>query len=150
MCSIENDSYQDRQTIRHDSKWIFLDQERTLEEHQHAQELNAYRRLHQRPENAREWDLNDPNRWKSQPPARISDQDPRLGPSSGQIFAGEDLRAPSRKKAQQEQMRNALHLQVMRMWIRGYMGMQISFRIKRKWPRMNKSVLSTGYMIVNR
>ena len=99
--------------IRHDSKWIFLDQERIHAEHQQAQELNTYRRLHQKPEDAREWDLNDPNRWKSQPPARISDADPRLGLSSGQVFAGEDLRATFRKKAQQEQMRNALHLQVM-------------------------------------
>jgi hypothetical protein len=104
--------YLDREMIRNDLKEIFLQQEKLSRERQNAQELNDYRHLYQKPENAREWDLNDPNRWKHLTPTRISDDDPRLGPSSGQIFAGEDLQASTRKKAQQEQLKKYFDLQV--------------------------------------
>jgi hypothetical protein len=99
--------------IRNDFKQIFVQEKEFSQQRQNNEKLNEYRRLYQRPENAREWDLNDPNRWKYRTPARISDDDDsRLGPSSGQIFTGEDLQASTRKKAQQEQLKNYFDVQV--------------------------------------
>lgn len=40
----------------------------------------------QRPEDRREFDLNDPNWKKKEIPARASDDDPRCGPSSAQKY----------------------------------------------------------------
>jgi hypothetical protein len=51
------------------------------------------------------WPLNDPKRVLKAPPARVGDDDPRLGPSSAQVFAGEDVMFPARKALQQAQMR---------------------------------------------
>jgi hypothetical protein len=98
--------------IRNDSKQLFLHEEELSQQQQTAQELNNYRRLYQKPEDAREWDLNDPNRWKYSTPSRINDDDSRLGPSSGQIFSGEDLQALTRKKIQQEQLKQYFDMQV--------------------------------------
>ena len=98
--------------IHNNLKFILLKQEEIYRQRQSAQELNNYRRLYQRSEDAREWDLNNPNRLKGLMPIRISDDDPRLGPSSGQIFAGEDLQASVRKKLQQEQLKNYFDIQV--------------------------------------
>jgi hypothetical protein len=98
--------------IRNDFKQILLQEEEFAQQRQKAEKLNEYRRLYQKPENAREWDLNDRNQWKYLTPTRISDDDPRLGPSSGQIFTGEDLQASTRKKAQQEQLKIYFDVQV--------------------------------------
>jgi len=54
----------------------------------------------------REWDLNDPKRLKKELPPRVGDNDPRCGPSSLQVFAGEDLRKGDREKMQEMQMRD--------------------------------------------
>ena len=102
----------DREMIRNDLNVVFREQEQLDEERQYARYLNAYRQSHQRMEDSREWDLNNPNQWKLIGPTRIGDDDPRLGPSSAQIFAGEDLRATARKRAQQEQMKGYYQLQV--------------------------------------
>ncbi|KAF5829712.1 RIB43A-domain-containing protein [Dunaliella salina] len=51
----------------------------------------------------REWDLNRPDAKVIDEPARLGDDDPRLGPSSMQRFDGEDLSAGSRKQMQLEQ-----------------------------------------------
>jgi hypothetical protein len=67
--------------------------------------LNDYRKTFQRKEDTREFDLNDPDSLKNDKPARISDDDPRLGVSSLQKFSGEDLNSKGRKKLQQEQTR---------------------------------------------
>ena len=99
--------------IRNDLKAVFREQEELDQERRYARYLNAYRQSQQKIEDSREWDLNNPNRWKLTGPARVSDDDPRLGPSAAQIFDGEDLRAMARKRAQQEQMRNYYQLQVL-------------------------------------
>ncbi|XP_072175585.1 RIB43A-like with coiled-coils protein 2 [Diadema setosum] len=67
--------------------------------------LNEFRDLHQQPEGRREWDLYDPEAKKKDKPARVSDDDPRCGPSSIQKFDGEDLGGKERKKLMEEQMR---------------------------------------------
>lgn len=41
---------------------------------------------YQKPEDRREFDLNDPQRFKKLLPARLHDEDPRLGPSSAQKY----------------------------------------------------------------
>lgn len=68
-------------------------------------ELVDFRYEHQRPEDTREWDLNDPDYLKKDQPARVSDDDPRCGLSSLQKFLGEDLNSKARNKLQQEQLR---------------------------------------------
>ncbi|EDO27826.1 predicted protein, partial [Nematostella vectensis] len=45
-------------------------------------EVNTFRQEHQRPEDTREWELNDPDCLKKDKPARVSDDDPRCGISS--------------------------------------------------------------------
>jgi hypothetical protein len=49
-------------------------------------------------------DLNDKHRLQRQGLTRNGDDDPRLGPSSAQVFAGEDLFASERRKLQHTQM----------------------------------------------
>lgn len=46
----------------------------------------------------REWDLNRPDHVKIDSPARIGDEDPRLGVSSLQKFDGEDLSVRGRAR----------------------------------------------------
>lgn len=46
-----------------------------------------------------EWDLNDPDALKKEKPARVGDDDPRCGPSSMQMFDGEDLHKSDREAA---------------------------------------------------
>lgn len=49
---------------------------------------------------AREFDLNDPQAKKKSLPSRVGDDDPRCGPSSMQQFSGEDLNKPERVRQQ--------------------------------------------------
>ncbi|XP_033109597.1 RIB43A-like with coiled-coils protein 2 [Anneissia japonica] len=67
--------------------------------------LVEFRKLHQQPDAAREWDLNDPDAKKKDKPARVHDDDPRCGISSIQKFDGEDLNSEARQKLMKEQMR---------------------------------------------
>ena len=85
------------------------------------QEVTQYRKEYQRPEDRREFDLNDPDYMKKDKPARVStlqaaivlvflyhqtsDIDPGCTVSGAQIFQGEDLSLEERKQLQQEQMR---------------------------------------------
>lgn len=47
-----------------------------------AQNLEEYRKNHQRYEDRREFDLNDVNILKKTYPLRLHDEDPRCGPAS--------------------------------------------------------------------
>ena len=51
------------------------------------------------------WDLNDPKHVLKSMPARVGLDDPRLGPSSIQVFSGEDPLAVERKAIQSAQFR---------------------------------------------
>ena len=51
------------------------------------------------------WDLNDPKRVLKSRPAREGLDDPRLGPCSAQVFAGEDPLAAERKELQKAQFK---------------------------------------------
>ncbi|XP_018561573.1 RIB43A-like with coiled-coils protein 2 [Anoplophora glabripennis] len=76
-------------------------------------EVDNYRKNYQRPEDRREFDLNDPNYIKKQLPARLHDDDPRLGLSSAQKFEGEDKQGEERAKIQRDEFRAWLDQQVM-------------------------------------
>ncbi|KAJ8915631.1 hypothetical protein NQ315_003415 [Exocentrus adspersus] len=76
------------------------------------EEINNYRKNYQKPEDRREFDLNDPNYIKKQLPARLHDDDPRLGPSSAQKFEGEDYQSEQRAKVQREEIRAWLDQQI--------------------------------------
>lgn len=85
------------------------------EEHQQkkhlCQDLVEFREREQQPSMRREWDIHDPEAVRKGQPARVSDDDPRCGPSSMQCFSGEDLNAIARQKLQKEQNKHALEEQ---------------------------------------
>lgn len=68
-----------------------------------------FRNTHQRPENGREFDLNDPNSLKNEQPiparAPGEDADSRLGVSACQYFEGEDMLNQQRDALQKQQQR---------------------------------------------
>ncbi|KAG1662676.1 hypothetical protein FOA52_014602 [Chlamydomonas sp. UWO 241] len=80
-----------------------LHQEGERQRRQRAEDLNSFRNTNQLTHTRKDWDLNRPDGKVIDGPARVGDDDPRLGPSSMQTFAGEDLSAGDRKKAQMEQ-----------------------------------------------
>lgn len=77
------------------------------EEQQRKRQLNQavveFWEQYQQPSSRREWDLHDPEAVRKGQAARMSDDDPRCGPSSMQHFVGEDLNAPAKRKWQKEQ-----------------------------------------------
>ncbi|XP_063366395.1 RIB43A-like with coiled-coils protein 2 [Cydia amplana] len=72
-------------------------------------EIDNYRTLYQRPQDRREFDLNDPDVLKKQLPPRASDV---IGMSSAQKFEGEDLEYEERKKIMAVQKNSWLEQQV--------------------------------------
>ncbi|XP_061469987.1 RIB43A-like with coiled-coils protein 1 [Rhineura floridana] len=85
------------------------------EERQRKRQLNQavvdFREWEQQPSMSREWDIHDPEAVRKGHPARVSDDDPRCGPSSMQRFTGEDLNALARQKLHKEQNKRALEEQ---------------------------------------
>lgn len=68
----------------------------------------------------REWDLNDPDTLKKDRPAREGDDDPRCGPSSMQMFDGEDLHKAEREARLLQEVcgRDAwARLPLLRLWV---------------------------------
>jgi len=70
-----------------------------------------FRATQQLSQTRREFDLNDPDGLKKSLPARVGDGDERLGPSSLQLFHGEDLASADRKRQQAEQQKQWLQEQ---------------------------------------
>ena len=89
---------------RNDKTAVLLERRQKMDQRELKRALNEFRLLHQQPSSRREFDLNDPDAKKKDRPARISDDDPRCGPSSLQKFVGEDLTKKSREMFQREQM----------------------------------------------
>ncbi|EDS31217.1 protofilament ribbon protein [Culex quinquefasciatus] len=75
-------------------------------------EENRFRRLYQRPEQSRDFDLFDPDGLKKALPARVGDDDPRLSVSGAQKFDGEDLTERERRRLQMQQQRSWLEQQI--------------------------------------
>ncbi|CAH1174094.1 unnamed protein product [Phaedon cochleariae] len=91
---------------------VALEQKEKEERWRVQQEINNFRKNYQKPEDRREFDLNDPELIKKQLPSRIRDDDPRLGISSAQKFEGEDLSSEQRAKVQNEEIRSWLDQQM--------------------------------------
>ncbi|KAI8896834.1 RIB43A-domain-containing protein [Globomyces pollinis-pini] len=68
-------------------------------------DMNDFRKQNQQPYQRRDFDLYDPAALKNDFPARVTDEDPRIGVSSLQRFEGEDLAVWKREDHQKEQMR---------------------------------------------
>lgn len=98
--------------IRNDKISFLLQKRQEHDERELNRAMNEFRALHQQPDGRREWDLQDPDFLKKDKPARVCDDDPRCGPASLQKFDGEDLNGQSRKKYQQEQIREWTHQQM--------------------------------------
>uniref|UniRef100_A0A8C6YH05 RIB43A-like with coiled-coils protein 1 n=1 Tax=Naja naja TaxID=35670 RepID=A0A8C6YH05_NAJNA len=88
-----------------------LEEEEHQRKKQLCQDLVEFRDREQQPSMRREWDIHDPEAVRKGHPARVSDHDPRCGPSSMQCFAGEDLNSVVRQKLQKEHNKLALEEQ---------------------------------------
>jgi len=94
-----------KDAMRNDKIAEMLEQRKTHDVAELSKALDEFRLLHQQPNGRREFDLYDPEYLKKDKPARVSDDDPRCGPSSIQKFDGEDLNNKARTKFQHEQLR---------------------------------------------
>ncbi|KAJ3186343.1 Protein Tax-1 [Gaertneriomyces sp. JEL0708] len=81
-----------------------LDLEAAERQRAHAKALNDFRNQHQKPNQRRDYDLYNPTALKNDKPARVGDEDERIGVSSLQRFEGEDLANEERRRLQKRQM----------------------------------------------
>ncbi|XP_044748873.1 RIB43A-like with coiled-coils protein 2 [Coccinella septempunctata] len=102
----------DLQMVKNDEIALAYERKEKQERAKLLQEINSFRQVYQRFEDRREFDINDPNAIKKDIPARIHDDDPRLGPSSAQKFEGEDLVSGQRLRIQREQIKAWLDQQM--------------------------------------
>ncbi|XP_013148788.1 PREDICTED: RIB43A-like with coiled-coils protein 2 [Papilio polytes] len=100
-----------QQMIKDSNLAVVLEAREREERRRIGLEINEYRYRYQRPEDRREYDLNDPEVLKKQLPPRASDDNP-VGLSSAQKFEGEDLNYEERKKIMAEQKNAWLEQQV--------------------------------------
>uniref|UniRef100_A0A8D2JAB4 RIB43A-like with coiled-coils protein 1 n=1 Tax=Varanus komodoensis TaxID=61221 RepID=A0A8D2JAB4_VARKO len=97
--------------VQYDKIAQMLEEEERQRKRQLEQAVVKFREEKQQPSMSREWDIHDPEVVRKGSPARVSDDDPRCGPSSMQRFGGEDLQAPARHKLQKEQNKRVLEEQ---------------------------------------
>ncbi|XP_045480184.1 RIB43A-like with coiled-coils protein 2 [Harmonia axyridis] len=102
----------DQQMVKNDEIALAYERKEKQERAKLLQEINSFRKVYQRFEDRREFDINDPQGIKKDIPARIHDDDPRLGPSSAQKFEGEDLVSAQRLRIQREQIKSWLDQQM--------------------------------------
>ncbi|GJQ77351.1 hypothetical protein Trydic_g20761 [Trypoxylus dichotomus] len=107
------EDYYASQLQQHDEISIALEAKEKEERRKVQQEINEFRKIYQKPEDRREFDLNDPNLFKKSVPPRLRDDDPRCGPSSAQKFEGEDLSSEERLKVQRDQLKSWLDQQML-------------------------------------
>ncbi|CAH8450110.1 unnamed protein product [Dicrocoelium dendriticum] len=108
---LRNDAYA-ADAVRNDKIACILEKRQEKDKYEINRSLNDFRSLHQQPESRREFDLYDPDALKKDRPARISDDDPRCGVSSMQMFDGEDLNGKARNQYQREQMQDWFERQI--------------------------------------
>ncbi|GAB1863433.1 RIB43A-like with coiled-coils protein 1 [Camponotus japonicus] len=95
----------DEALIRNSELAVHLERQQEEERRRVNKEIEHFRRVHQRVEDCRDYDLYDPETLKKSLPSRVDDDDPSLGPASAQKFEGEDRNLRERLKVQREQMR---------------------------------------------
>lgn len=108
----ERNAFYDRQALLMDKHACALQQEVNQVRSRREKELVEYRAAFQKREAGRDYDLCDPKCVTGDIPGRVADDDPRNGPSSLQRFAGEDLDASNRRRAQQKQLQDWCQQQV--------------------------------------
>lgn len=82
-----------------------LEEEQLRQKQQWDLQVDKFRKQNQQPCQRREWYLNDPQVLRKDKLPRASAEDPSATVSGLQKFAGEDLKAKERVKAQHEQVR---------------------------------------------
>ncbi|XP_046836004.1 RIB43A-like with coiled-coils protein 2 isoform X1 [Vespa crabro] len=95
----------DESLVRSSKIALQLEKEQAEEKRRINEEIEAFRRLHQRREDRRDYDLYDPDALKTSLPCRVSDDDPRLGLASAQKFEGEDYNFREQDRMKKEEMR---------------------------------------------
>ncbi|KAJ2945238.1 hypothetical protein O0L34_g9309 [Tuta absoluta] len=100
-----------KQMIKDSEVALVLEAREKQERQRIGAEIDIFRQKYQRPQDRREFDLNDPDVLKKQLPPRASDGDP-VGLSSAQRFEGEDLNYEERKKLMAMQKSSWLEQQV--------------------------------------
>nr|XP_056707806.1 RIB43A-like with coiled-coils protein 1 [Euleptes europaea] len=103
----------DADRIQSDKIAQMLEDEEQQRKRRLNQALVEFHQQKQQPSTRREWDINNPTALHKELPARVSDDDPRCGPSSMQRFAGESFSGPARQKLLKEQNRRDLEEQRM-------------------------------------
>ncbi|XP_037976559.2 RIB43A-like with coiled-coils protein 2 [Plutella xylostella] len=100
-----------QQMIKDSNLAVVLEAREMEERRRIGLEIDEYRVRYQRPEDRREFDLNDPDALKKQLPPRAGDDMP-VGLSSAQKFEGEDLNYEERRKLMAEQRNSWLQQQM--------------------------------------
>nr|XP_060619217.1 RIB43A-like with coiled-coils protein 1 [Anolis sagrei ordinatus] len=98
----QRDEAFDAYRVQYDKIAQMLEEEECQRRKQLNQAMVGFWEREQQPFMRREWDIHDPDAARKDFPARVSDDDPRCGPSSMQRFAGEDLNAQAKNKLQKE------------------------------------------------
>lgn len=101
----ERELIHDKERMLLEQQINYLEQERLRCEREKGRDLLNFRATMQTKPQGREYDLNDPNALRTDEPARMGDDDPRLSVSGLQKFHGEDLSYGHRVKMQQAQLR---------------------------------------------
>ncbi|KAL2914447.1 hypothetical protein HK105_206014 [Polyrhizophydium stewartii] len=99
-----NDAMDHTSKINNEILQLMDDQVAQARRHK-MQQMNEFRRDFQQPFQRRDFDLYDPKALEKDLPARIDDEDERIGVSSLQRFEGEDLAVEGRIRLQKEQMK---------------------------------------------
>lgn len=107
----DEDDYHDRYRLISDQVAQVCETIRSEATRERQKAVMAYSMDNCRKETRREFHLSDPNLIKSERPTRESDDDPRLGPSSVQVFEGEDFKTKQRKEEIGASMREWLAYQ---------------------------------------
>ena len=97
-----------------------LDQQVQEARRERLYEISQFRKAEQGLSKGRDFDLYDKASLRKQEPIRKGDFDPRLGPSSGQQFDGDDLGHQNREMLQKTQMKvwhqeQAYHKEMLRL-----------------------------------
>ncbi|KAG7198610.1 hypothetical protein KM043_005971 [Ampulex compressa] len=95
----------DEALIRSSNLAVVLEKQQEEERRRINEEVESFRRIYQRAEDRRDFDLYDPEALKKSLPPRLEDDDPRVGLASAQKFEGEDCDLKDRLRLQKEQMR---------------------------------------------
>jgi len=99
----ERDAAYDQLSNYHADQVTLKQQEAEKARKAYNEQVHTYRMENQLMSTRKEWDLNRPDAKLIDRPARVGDDDARIGTASMQKFDGEDLTAGDRKAAQIEQ-----------------------------------------------